>query len=565
MTQGTTPNPFKTKLLTLMVLRVVLAFAFLGAAAWFQIKQGAVTAPSFYPIHAIVITIGLLTIIYSILLKWVRNLKIFAYQQITVDIALITAIVYVTGGIESYLSIMYFLSVIGSAILLNRKGGFYAASVASIAYGLLVDLDFYQVLPENLKLLWSPVEPSWEEAVTTIVTHILALFTVAYLTGYLAEKTAKIEKRLEEKEIDFERLEYLNRHIVENIASGIMTLDSNWMITSFNTAAERITGYSLREVYYRNVDNIFPGIVKEVQKGSGYVARFEMAFRSKSSEELILGFTTTPGQGEDMAHMFIFQDLTQIKALEELLRRDEKLRALGEISASLAHEIRNPLASMSGSIQLLKEELELKGEKLKLMGIVLRETERLNSLITDFLLFARPVQEKTEKVNISEVIKETLSMFSNYPEARGLEVKSSLKGDIFIEGDGRQMSQVFWNLFLNAANAMPEGGVLRVTACLNNRAGQPENPSIQAGPGEFKTFVEVYVADTGVGMAPEVARKIFDPFYSTGEKGTGLGLAIAHRIVESHGGHIEVKSSPGKGSEFKITLPHSAAETVSQG
>jgi two-component system sensor histidine kinase PilS (NtrC family) len=565
MTQGTTPNPFKTKLLTLMVLRVVLAFAFLGAAAWFQIKQGAVTAPSFYPIHAIVITIGLLTIIYATLVKWVTNLKLFAYQQITVDIALITAIVYVTGGIESYLSIMYFLSVIGGSILLNRKGGFYAASVASIAFGLLVDLDFYQVLPENLKLLWSPVEPSWEEAVTTIVTHILALFTVAYLAGYLAEKTAKIEKRLEEKEIDFERLEYLNRHIVENIASGIMTLDSNWMITSFNTAAERLTGYSLRDVYYRNVDDIFPGIVKEVLKGAGYRARFEMAFRPESSEELILGFTTTPGQGEDMAHMFIFQDLTQIKALEELLRRDEKLRALGEISASLAHEIRNPLASMSGSIQLLKEELDLKGEKLKLMEIVLRETERLNSLITDFLLFARPVQEKIEKVNISEVIKETLSIFSNCPEARGLEVKSSLEGDMFMEGDGRQMSQVLWNLFLNAANAMPEGGVLRVTSCLKNRASQPQNPSIQAGPVEFKTFVEVYVADTGVGMASEVARKIFDPFYSTRDKGSGLGLAIAHRIVESHGGHIEVKSSPGKGSEFKVTLPHSPEETVSQG
>jgi two-component system sensor histidine kinase PilS (NtrC family) len=233
----------------------------------------------YLPIHAIVITIGLLTIIYATLVKWVTNLKLFAYQQITVDIALITAIVYVTGGIESYLSIMYFLSVIGGSILLNRKGGFYAASVASIAFGLLVDLDFYQVLPENLKLLWSPVEPSWEEAVTTIVTHILALFTVAYLAGYLAEKTAKIEKRLEEKEIDFERLEYLNRHIVENIASGIMTLDSNWMITSFNTAAERLTGYSLRDVYYRNVDDIFPGIVKEVLKGAGYRARFEMACR----------------------------------------------------------------------------------------------------------------------------------------------------------------------------------------------------------------------------------------------------------------------------------------------
>jgi two-component system sensor histidine kinase PilS (NtrC family) len=565
MTQASSPHSLKTKLLALMVLRVVLALAFLGVALWFQIREGSVIGPSFYPLHAIVITVGLLTIIYSVLLGRVRNLTLFTYVQIIVDIALITVIVYVTGGIESYLSIMYFLLVIGSPILLNKRGGFYAASVSSIAYGIMVDLDYYEMLPEGYKILWSPIKAGWEDAVTGIATHILAFFTVAYLVGYLAEKTARIERKLEEKEIDFERLENLNRHIVENIASGIMTLDSTRRITSFNSAAEDITGYSLRDVYYRNVEDIFPGILKKGFRVTGREARLVMTFRSKGGGGIYLGFKISPGQGDDMANIMIFQDLTQIKALEEQLKRDERLKALGKISASMAHEIRNPLASMSGSIQLLRGELKLKGEKLKLMEIVLRETERLNSLITDFLLFARPAKEKMESVNIVEVIGETLKVFGNSPEAKGLKVESSLEGAMFIEANRRQMSQVFWNLFLNSATSMPEGGLLRVTTGLNTEAGESGILATYDGSHKSKTFAEISIIDTGDGIAPEVLGKIFDPFYSTRETGTGLGLALAHRIVQSHGGYIEVKSALGKGSEFKVLLPLSAVQPMKKG
>jgi two-component system sensor histidine kinase PilS (NtrC family) len=565
MTQVSSSHSLKTKLLTLMVLRVVLALAFLGVTLWFQIREGSVIGPAFYPLHAIVITVGLLTIIYSALLGRIKNLALFTYFQITVDIALITVIVYVTGGIESYLSIMYFLSVIGSPILLNKRGGFYAASVSSIAYGIMVDLDFYEMLPGGYKILWSPVEAGWEDAVTGIATHVLAFFIVAYLVGYLAEKTARIERKLEEKEIDFERLENLNRHIVENIASGIMTLDSTWRITSFNSAAEIITGYSLREVYYRNVEDIFPGILKRGFNVAGVTARLEMTFRSKGGEEIYIGFKLSPGEGDDMANIVIFQDLTQIKALEEQLKRDERLKALGEISASLAHEVRNPLASMSGSIQLLRGELKLKGDKLKLMEIVLRETERLNSLITDFLLFARPAREKMESFNIGEVIRETMKVFGNSPEAKGLEIESSLEGDMSIEGNKRQMSQVFWNLFLNAATAMPEGGLLRVTTGLNTRVSERGMSAAEQASDKLKTLAEISIIDTGNGIAPEALGRIFDPFYSTRETGTGLGLALAHRIVESHGGTIEVESALGKGSVFKVLLPLSEVQPVKEG
>jgi two-component system sensor histidine kinase PilS (NtrC family) len=344
-----------------------------------------------------------------------------------------------------------------------------------------------------------------------------------------------------------------------------MTLDSTWRITSFNSAAEIITGYSLREVYYRNVEDIFPGILKKGFNVAGVTARLEMTFRSKGGAEIYIGFKLSPGEGDDMASIVIFQDLTQIKALEEQLKRDERLKALGEISASLAHEVRNPLASMSGSIQLLRGELKLKGDKLKLMEIVLRETERLNSLITDFLLFARPAREKMESFNIGEVIRETMKVFGNSPEAKGLEIESSLEGDMSIEGNKRQMSQVFWNLFLNAATAMPEGGLLRVTTGLNTRVSERGMSAAEQASDKLKTLAEISIIDTGNGIAPEALGRIFDPFYSTRETGTGLGLALAHRIVESHGGTIEVESALGKGSVFKVLLPLSEVQPVKEG
>lgn len=549
MIQASAPNPLKAKLLAMMVLRVVLALAFLGITTWFQIREHSYTQLNLYPLYAVVVIVGLLTILYALILNSVRNLSLFTYIQVTLDIALVTLIVYVTGGTESYLHALYPLSVIGASILLNKRGGFVAASMSSIAYGVLVDMDFYGMLPVKYKVLAALVKPGWEEVFTTVATNILAYFTVAYLTGYLAERTARVEKKLEEKEIDFERLETLNRSIVENITSGIMTLDESLRITSFNREAEHVTGYSLKDVYYRGINEIFTEMMPEGAAHSGM--RVEKRFRKKDGTEIYLGFSISEGPGEDIDRIIIFQDLTQLKEMEEQLRRDEKLKALGELSVGIAHEIRNPLASISGSIQVLKGDLDLKDEDTRLMEIVLRETERLNSLITDFLLFARPAREKRERVNLSAIIDETVKVFSNCPEASRLKIENTVRDMIFIQGDRRQLGQVFWNLFVNAAHAMssaPGGGNLRISSEL------VEWDALHFEAADSPA-VEVSVSDNGTGIAPENMSRVFDPFFSTKERGTGLGLAIVHRIVESHGGSIDVRSAAGKGSVFKVTLP----------
>ncbi len=550
-------NALRGKLLAMMVLRVVLALGFLSITSWFQIRDHSVARQFvYYPLYAIVAAVGILTIAYALSLSRVRNLRLFTFLQVTVDVILITVIVYITGGVESYMHALYPLVVIGAAILLNRRGGLYAASVASISYGVLIDMDFYRMLPLKYKVIGSgQMNAAWEDVFTTVFTNILAYFTIAYLTGYLAEKTAKVERRLEEKEIDFERLENLNRHIVGNITSGIMTIDEALRITSFNRAAETITGYSLRDVYYKDVRDIFTDIMRPTaQAGS---LRVEKTFRKKEGDEVYLGFTISEGRGAEAMHIIIFQDLTQLKDMEARLMMNEKLRALGELSVGIAHEIRNPLASISGSIQVLKDELKLSGDNLNLMDIVIRETERLNALINDYLLFAKPAKGLRARVDVSEIISETVRIFSHCPEAARIKVECRVNERLYVNGDARQLGQIFWNLFVNAAHAMPDGGSLTVGSriLLHGRGGNRFEPPNTYEAVESAGQVEITVADTGKGIKPEELNRIFDPFYSTKDSGTGLGLAIVHRIVETHDGTIEVASNQGSGTVFKITFP----------
>ncbi|MBI5598182.1 MAG: PAS domain S-box protein [Deltaproteobacteria bacterium] len=550
-------HPLRSKLLGLMILRVVLALVFLGATVWLQLNSGTFITRSFHPLYVVVATVGLLTVLYASVLKHVKNLKLFTYAQVMVDIALVTGVVYVTGGIESYLPVLYFISVIGSTILLDRRGGYYAASVASISYGVLMDLDFYRVLPQSYKLFFSPHPPVWEDFIMTISTHILGFLTVAYHRGYLAEKASRMEIELETKEIDFDRLENLNRLIVDNIPSGIITLDGLSRVTSFNTAASAITGYSLREVYYRNIEDVFPAMgITPARSG----ARMEKCVRKKDGTEVCLGFTLSSGRGGEMTDIIILQDLTGLKAMEEQLRRDDRLKALGRLSAAIAHEIRNPLASLSGSVQVLSQELTLGAENRHLMDIVLRECDRLNSLITDFLLFARPAtKEKPERVDVSEVIADTIRVFANSPQAARIDIENHIEGHLFVEGFRRQMSQVFWNLCVNAGSAMPGGGRLVVSSAVK----LPPDGFVGSGALEKSRsphgLVEILVMDTGEGVQPENLARIFDPFFSTRDSGTGMGLALVHRIIESHGGTIYVSSTPGEGTTFKIVLPLCAA------
>lgn len=546
----------KDKLLALMVLRVVLALVFLGVGSWFQLSDYYFIGPIYYPIHIIVITIGVLTIVYGLLLKHVQRVVSFAYIQIAIDIFLITAAIFITGGTESYFSILYFITVIGSSMILGRSGGFFAALTSSFLFALMMYMDLYRILPQQFKVFhYSPEPPAWSFVMTAIATHAVGLFTVAYLMGRYAEKTASVERRLEEREVDLGRLEILNKSIVENIPAGIMTIDQEGRITSFNKAATSITGYELREVYLQVVYELFPPLLTARPWPVAEVARPEKVVKTKDGREICLGFTVSFGKGGEAANIIIFQDLTELKGMEEQLRRDDRLKALGELSASIAHEVRNPLAAISGSIQMLSQDMELAGEKKQLMDIVLKETERLDRLITDFLLFAKP-ESTSEKVviDIADVLNETVKVFSNSPQAHDIDIDARLGKDLFVQGDWRQLSQVFWNLLLNAAIAMKGAGRLVITAEAEGSRGSSQLVTT----GNANT-VCVTVTDTGDGIPEDLLSKIFDPFFSTREGGTGMGLALVHRMIEGHSGTIDVTSRLGEGATFTILIPLAAA------
>ncbi len=566
--KGPTQSDLKSKLLVMMVLRVVLALIFLGVASYLQFTLVEATQSAFYPVYYVGAFLGVLTLAYALLITRLKSLKFFTYFQVTADILLIGCMVYFTGAIGSYLSILYYLSVIGASILLNRLGGIYAASLASMSYAFIVLTDYHSILPARLKILWAPEIMHFSDVATTLFTNIVAFFTVAYLTGYLAERTARVERELEEKVIDLDMLEALNREIVDNIHSGITTLNEMGRISSFNMAAREITGYTLEEAYHMKFEDIFEGFGGDSLELARQGIRGEDNIKVKDGVERYLGFSVSSGSGGDMTTIVIFQDLTKLKAMEDQLRRDDKLKALGELAAGMAHEIRNPLASISGSIQLLNQDVDMHGDDSRLMEIVLRETERLNALITDFLLFARPVKEEPQSVNISGLMGETIEVFTNSPEAVGIRLEEEIQGDIFIEGNLRQMGQVLWNLFVNAAQAMNSSGVMTVRLIGCSSGAESSKLSLSGGVADIlsnnreeslSAAAVIIVKDSGAGIDPDDIKKVFDPFFSTKEAGTGLGLSIVHRIVESHGGIIEVESELGSGTTFKVILPASVA------
>lgn len=539
MAQVNQENPLKGKLFALMVLRVLFAVVFLGVTAWYQNRANIFLVHEFNPLYVIVGLISVSTIAFALLINKITNLSLFTYVQLTIDIIVISLLVYMTGGVDSYLSILYFLSIIAGSIFFGNNGGAFSAILSILAYILTLVVDYNNFFGNKYQLYGSNVQHTWEDVVITILINTLGFLIVAFLTGYITEKSYRIEKELEEKEEDYERLESLNSLIVENISSGIVTLNGDGRVTSYNRAAVGITGFTLEDIYYKKFDSFFPELVVDYTSDSD---RSEVTVKSKDNKEILVGYVISPGHSFDVSTIIIFSDLSRLKQMEEQLKRDERLTYLGELSASIAHEIRNPLASINGSIQVLHSSLDLKGEDGKLMEIVLREIDRLNALIEDFLLFARPARVNRVKLNLLHVLNETLDIFKNSPEARGIKVVNNVKDDCFLMCDERQISQVFWNIFINASQAMSGISVEKII-------------KISATLSDDLRNIVVTVEDTGTGVDDKIKSRIFDPFYSTKDKGTGMGLALVHRIIESHNGSIFVNSGDDGGAVFTLELP----------
>jgi two-component system sensor histidine kinase PilS (NtrC family) len=541
----------------LVLLRLGVSLLLLGGTLLFQARDAAdlVRPPLIGPVAILAVVLAL-SLVYRTILPRVKNLHAFAYCQVLVDIGLETALVYLTGAEESIFASTFNLSIITGSILLYRRGGLMAASLSSLLYGGMLNLRFFAILPPAFRWSTRSAQLASSDLFFTIMINVSAFFIVAFLSSYLAEQARSSREELEVAQSDLSRLTLLHEHILQCLPSGLLTCDPKGRIIYANQAALGMIGTDPGGILNKPLDQVFPQIPPQLFMDAARgrqdpkMRRQSMQYTRPDGRTLDLGFTLAPLRGGDgalMGTILHFQDLTQAVAMERHLRRVDRLASIGEMAARIAHEIRNPLASVSGSIQILQKELSLEGANRKLMEIVVRETKRLNGLLTDFLNFARPEHSTPRRMDLSKALRETLTLFVEQAGAT-CRIRSEISPGLLMQADPKRIRQVVWNLLNNALEAMPEGGDLTVSA---RRASEP----LPAGLSVEDSWLVLEVEDSGVGIPEEARDKVFDPFFTTKEKGTGLGLSIVHRLVEEMGGHIELNSEPGKGSRFTLWLP----------
>jgi two-component system sensor histidine kinase PilS (NtrC family) len=390
------------------------------------------------------------------------------------------------------------------------------------------------------------------ELLANVGLYDVAFLFVGLLAARLAERQARSDVQLVAATHALANLRALHERIVESIRSGVVTTDLDGRIYTFNAAAAEITGYEADALRGKDVSILFGQIADKIRAvlddaSRGKInPRFEAECLTAEGLRLRLGYSIAPlhdERGETTGVIITFQDLTQVRALEETQRRQDRLAAVGRVAAGIAHEIRNPLAAMRGSIQVLRSEVDGDSAQAELMGIILRESDRLNGIITDFLTYARPRQVSLAATDLRESLRETFTLLRHSPETRpdhAIE-EDYPEEPVEVDADAAGLRQVFWNLARNALQAMPEGGKLGV--------------SLERTEGGR---VRVAFADTGQGMTPEQVERLFEPFSSTRPGGTGLGLSIAYQIVRDHGGTINVRSREGHGTTIIIELPRRA-------
>jgi len=549
------------KIKWLMIFRVVLVTILLGSALIIQIR--ATKTPPLDLLYLLIITSYVFTAVTIHFLPKVLHVTRYAYLQIVYDVFLETGIVYITGGIESVFTFTYIFTIISASILLFRKGAFLAASLSTILYGVLIDLQFYHILPlyGSSRLLFATIPSS--TIYYNIFLNSCAFYLIAFLSSYLSESLRRTHQRLQETSHDLTELQTFHQNILQSMHSGLLTTDLHGKVTLYNNAAEQITGYNLSEVYGVDLQKIFPDIdtlylFNMLSSTTAPAHRLETTIQTKSSQKPIyLGLSVSLLQDnhqKPFGLIFIFQDLTELKMMQEQIARADRLAAIGQLAAGVAHEIRNPLASISGSIQMLKStELALTEENRALMDIILRESKRLDAILTDFLLYARPKTITFVKCDIiHEIILSGIGLLKQDQRFSSKDIH--IKLDVVpnfpkIVCDVQQIQQVFWNLFLNAFQAIDTQGTLFIGARVE-----------KLDPWELDTQFPIYAAiitirDTGSGISEDDLHHIFHPFYTTKTGGTGLGLSIVHSIIENHHGTIRVQSPENQGTTFDVILP----------
>ncbi len=544
----------KTRLYWLMGLRVVVVTLLLGFSIAFQIAKGE-RVLAFYALIGATYAVTIFSAVISRYITSSMALTWFAYVQIGIDLILETLLIAMTGATESPFSSLYVITVVLATLIPRRRIALATGAMAVLLFGFVTNIQVFGLF--ELAGLIPASRVSVPETFQTFGVHGLAFVVVGLLSGALADQLRRTDESLLEKERGFHRLQAFHENIVQSISSGVFTTDEAGRITSFNRAAQDITGYSVdrvagypwRDVFHWRDDQRDP---EDHEDPARHPQRFEIEDVRADGTRLVLGLTLSPltEGGQRTGLVGVFKDLTQIRAMEEEMRRREWLATLGEMSAGMAHEIRNPLGAMVGAMQMLQKDQALEGTNRHLMDIAIREAIRLDAIIKEFLQYARHPALNMKECDLQVVLQETLDLIQHEARAHGgITIETHFDPETMMTHvDPDQIKQVFWNLAANAFQAMPSGGSLTISTT-RRRVGLS---------GRGTDVIEVAFQDTGEGINKEHLDRIFLPFYTTKEHGSGLGLAAIDRIVDLHGGWIRVESQEGKGTLFAVCLPRHA-------
>ncbi|QYO66208.1 two-component system sensor histidine kinase NtrB [Leptolyngbya sp. 7M] len=493
------------------------------------------------PFLIFAISVGM-TAVYFLFLRLSTNLNWQVRAQFLTDIFLITWLIWQTGDLTSPYITLYIVVIGVSSIFLNPAQTLMMAFVSIALFslmGVLIAFDIINGTGDSVSTV---------RMIQVVSFHIVAFLVVGLLAARLSDRRTSGEQLVEATR-SLADLRALHERIVESIRSGLITTDLAGKIYTFNTAAAEITGYSAAEIHGWPIQDLIPNIDEALQLTSEAQARGEQSPRFECDLMTPEGFTVRIGysvtnlfseEQEKSGLIITFQDLTEIRSMEESVRRKDRLAAVGRVGAGLAHEIRNPLGAMRGAIQVLESNTPKDSVQADLMGIIMRESDRLNSIITNFLNYAKPKSGNFSEVDVCEVIRDTTTLLRHSPELKDshIIVEHLPDAPVTVLADSSQLKQVIWNLARNSISAMPDGGKLtvRVEQAANRR-------------------VRIAIEDTGIGMTPEQVEQLFEPFTNSTSGGTGLGLSIVYQIIKDHSGTVNVRSSEGEGTTITIELP----------
>jgi len=536
------------RLLWLIGGRAAVITGLLGSAILITFKL-----PGSLPIEPFFFLIGLtygFTALWTLTLRFVDDHPWLVDVQVACDALIVSAMVHLTGGVASYFSSLYTLPIIAASTVQSWRGGLMVSVLSAVMYVALVIAQYqgvplpFVVPPESL--------PQARIAIFTVTLNVFGFMAVAALSGYLAEGLRRTGVQLEETSTQLADLQAFSQHVIDSLTSGLTTCDMAGRTLTFNRAAEGITAMTAAEAMGRPIAEVLqlPQVHAGLfsgEAGPRLVPRIEYGYTRGDGRQIELGISGAPlvTPRGNVGFLFTFQDVTESRKQEREARVQQRLAAVGEMAAGIAHEIRNPLASMAGSIQILRDDLPLTAEQSQLMDIVLRESERLNETIRSFLAYARPQRAALVDVDVRRVLTDTAALLQNNAElVDGHSIVVDAPADPLVyRADDAQVRQIVWNLATNGLRAMPNGGELRLSV---RRDG---------GRGDDQGRVVIAVRDHGVGIAPEEMDGIFQPFRGGFARGTGLGLSIVHRIASDYRGEVHVMSNQGSGTTVEVILP----------